>query len=145
MDFKKIRDDNLSNNLLKDANTYYQFRRSDLPAGNLTIKSLDTASQAYTVNLQNFIVELPRPTKMNCIVLREAIHHGQTIRKFRIVMNNGRKVAREITGTSVGRKRILTFKTTTVTSFTVYLEDARGMDNIIGVTAYLMDERLVEN
>jgi alpha-L-fucosidase len=81
---------------------------------------------------------------MNCIVLREAIHFGQTIRKFRIVLNNGRKVVREISGTSVGRKRILTFKSTTATSFTVYLEDSRGMDNIIGVTAYLLKEDLVE-
>ena len=81
---------------------------------------------------------------MNCIMLREAIHQGQTIRKFRVVLNNGRRMAREISGTSVGRKRILTFKTTTVTSFTVYLDDAHGMDNIIGVTAYLIDEKLLE-
>jgi hypothetical protein len=59
-------------------------------------------------------------------------------------MNNGKKIVREITGTSVGKKRILTFKTTTATSFTVYLEDARGIDNIIGVTAYLLNENLLE-
>jgi alpha-L-fucosidase len=143
--FKKLRDDNFSENLLKDANTYYQFSRKELPTGSLTIKSLDTASQAYTVNLQNFIVEMPRLTKLNCIVLREAIHNGQTIRKFRVVLNNGKKAVREIRGTSVGRKRILTFPATTVRSFTVYLEDAMGMDNIIGVSAYLIDEKLVEN
>jgi alpha-L-fucosidase len=144
MEFKRLRDESFGTNLLKDANTFYQFSRTDLTSGTLTIRSLDTAAQAYSVNLQNFIVELPRPTKMNCIILKEAIHHGQTIRKFRIVMNNGRKVAREVAGSSVGRKRILTFKTTTVTSFTVYLEDARGMDNIIGVSAYLINENLLE-
>lgn len=142
--FKKLRDESFAANLLKDANTFYQFSRAELPGGNLTIRSMDTASRGYTVNLQNFIVELPRPVKMNCIVLREAIHLGQTIRKFRIVLNNGKKFVREISGTSVGRKRILTFKTSTVTSFTVYLEDAQGMDNIIGVTAYLIDEGLLE-
>ena len=105
---------------------------------------MDKENQAYSVNLQNFIVELPQATRMNCITLREAIHLGQTIRKFRIVMYNGKKVVREISGTSVGRKRILTFKTTTVTSFTVYLEDAKGMDNVRGVTAYLLDEKLLE-
>ena len=144
LEFKALKDQSFADNLLKDANTFYQFTSNEIPPGSLTIRSLDTASQAYSVNLQNFIVELPRQTKLNCIVLREAIHLGQTIRKFRIVMNNGKKVVREITGTSVGRRRILTFKTTTLTSFTVYLEDARGMDNIIGVTAYLMDERLIE-
>jgi alpha-L-fucosidase len=129
---------------LKDANTFYQFSRNQFPQGDITIRSLDSAAQAYSVNLQNFIVELPRATKMNCIVLREAIHFGQTIRKFRIVFNNGRRVVREVNGSSVGRKKIITFKTITATSFTVYLEDARGMDNIIGVTAYLMKEDLLE-
>lgn len=142
--FKKLREESFGNNLLKLANTFYQFSRKEMTEENLTLRSMDKENQAYSVNLQNFIVELPQATKMNCIILREAIHLGQTIRKFRIVMNNGKKVVREISGSSVGRKRILTFKTATVTSFTVYLEDAKGMDNVMGVTAYLMDEKLLE-
>jgi alpha-L-fucosidase len=144
VDFKRIRDQSFGDNLLKNANTFYQFSRKDLRGNDLTVKQLDPKGEAFSVNLQNFIVELPQATKMNCIILREAIHNGQTVRKFRIVMNNGKKVAREIFGTSVGRKRILTFKTTNVTSFTVYLDDAKGTDNIIGVTAHLIDEALVE-
>jgi alpha-L-fucosidase len=142
--FKKLREESFGDNLLKLANTFYQFSRKEMTEENLTLRSMDKENQAYSVNLQNFIVELPLATKMNCIILREAIHLGQTIRRFRIVMNNGKKVVREISGTSVGRKRILTFKTATVTSFTVYLEDAKGMDNVMGVTAYLMDEKLLE-
>lgn len=142
--FKKLRDESFAENLLKTANTYYQFSRTEVPGGNLSFRSLDSTGKAYSVNLQNFIVELPAETKMNCIILREAIHLGQTIRKFRIVMYNGKKVVRELTGTSVGRKRIMTFGTTAVTSFTVYLEDVKGTDNIIGVTAYKIDERLLE-
>ncbi|HUR65807.1 MAG TPA: alpha-L-fucosidase [Chitinophagaceae bacterium] len=144
MDFKRLRDESFKENLLKTANTFYQFSRKELPGEDMTLRSMDKDNQAYSVNLQNFIVELPQPAKMNCIILREAIHLGQTIRKFRVVLNNGKRVVREITGTSVGRKRILTFKTTNVSSFTVYLEDALGVDNIIGVTAYLIDERLLE-
>lgn len=142
--FKKLRDESFAENLLKSANTFYQFSRKELPEDKMTLRSMDKENQAYSVNLQNFIVELSQPAKMNCIILREAIHLGQTIRKFRIVMNNGKKVVREINGTSIGRKRIITFKTTNVTSFTVYLEDAKGVDNVIGVTAYLMDEKLLE-
>jgi alpha-L-fucosidase len=50
----------------------------------------------------------------------------------------------EIIGTTVGRKRILTFPTSTITSFKVFLEDAKGNDNISGVAAYLIDEKLIE-
>lgn len=143
--FKQLRDKSFSDNLLKSANTFYQFSRADLPQGNLSIRVLDTSNKSYSVNLQNFIVELPQSTKMNCIVLKEAIHLGQTVRKYRIVMSNGKRIVREISGTSVGYKRIITFKATNVTSFTVYLEDAKGMDNIIGVTAYLIDDKLIED
>lgn len=142
--FKKLRDESFAENLLKTANTFYQFSRKELPEEKITLRSVDKDNQAYTVNLQNFIVEMAQPTKINCIILREAIHLGQTIRSFRIVMNNGKKVVKEISGSSVGRKRILTFKPATITSFTVYLEDAKGMDNVINVTGYLMDEKLIE-
>jgi alpha-L-fucosidase len=76
--------------------------------------------------------------------LREAIHLGQTIRKFSIVLYNGDKAIGEVQGTSVGRKRVLTFPTTTVTSFRVYLEDAQGNDNITAVAAYQINEKLIE-
>ncbi|MBL0268918.1 MAG: alpha-L-fucosidase [Chitinophagaceae bacterium] len=142
--FKKLREESFAENLLKTANTFYQFSRKELPEEKITLRSMDKENQSYTVNLQNFIVEMAQPTKINCIILREAIHLGQTIRSFRIVMNNGKKVVKEISGSSVGRKRILTFKPATITSFTVYLEDAKGMDNVINVTAYLMDEKLIE-
>jgi alpha-L-fucosidase len=89
-------------------------------------------------------VQLQQPTKINCIVLREAIHLGQTVRKFNIVLYNGDKIISQIPGTSVGRKRILTFPATTVTSFKVYLQDAMGNDNISGIAAYMIDESLIE-
>jgi alpha-L-fucosidase len=50
----------------------------------------------------------------------------------------------EIAGTTVGHKRILTFPAIMITSFKVYLDDAKGSDNISGIAAYLIDERLVE-
>lgn len=142
--FKKLRDESFAENLLKNANTFYQFSRKELPEEDMKLRSMDKDNQAYSVNLQNFIVEVPQPVKINCIVLREAIHLGQTIRKFRIVMYNGKKAVREVSGASVGRKRILTFRNTTVTSFVVYLDDVKGTDNVIGVTAYLIDEKLLE-
>jgi alpha-L-fucosidase len=60
------------------------------------------------------------------------------------VLYNGNKMIKEIPGTSVGRKRILTFPATTITSFKVYLVDAQGNDNVSGVAAYLIDEGLVD-
>jgi alpha-L-fucosidase len=138
MGFKKLRDESFDNNLLKQASTYYEFSPK-----NITFQSIEP-SGAFGINLQSFVVQLPQPAKVNCIILREAIHLGQTVRKFRIVLFNGEKNALEISGTTVGRKRILTFPAANITSFKVYLDDARGSDNISGVAAYLIDEKLIE-
>jgi alpha-L-fucosidase len=143
--FKKLRDESFDQNLLKDAYTYYEFSQRDLKNRPLLLRGFDTTAAYYGINLQNFIVQLNSPQKMNCIVLREAIHLGQTIRRFSIVLYNGPKAIGEVQGSSVGRKRILTFPTVTVTSFRVYLEDAKGNDNISGVAAYLISEKLVED
>lgn len=144
MQFRKMRDENFATNLLKDADSYYEFSQKDLYNKPLLLRGFDTTSAYYGINLQNFIVQLSQPVKTNCIVLREAIHLGQSIRRFSIVLYSNDKPIGEVQGTSVGRKRILTFPATTITSFRVYLEDAKGNDNITGIAAYLIDESLVE-
>ena len=142
--FKALRDENFDDNLLKQADTYYEFSPRDYSQKPLVIRAIDPRSTVYGINLQNFIVQLKQPTKINCIVLREAIHLGQSIRQFSVVLYDKDKAIGEIQGTSVGRKRILTFPATTITSFRVYLDDAKGNDNISGIAGYLIDEKLVE-
>ena len=142
--FKKLRDENFGTNLLKQANSYWEFLEDDMMPDSLHVRAISLSPKIYSINVQNFVVQLQQPAKINCIVLREAIHLGQTIRKFRVIMYNKDKVVKEIAGTTVGRKRILTFPTSTITSFKVFLEDAKGNDNISGVAAYLIDEKLIE-
>jgi alpha-L-fucosidase len=138
MGFKNLRDESFRDNLLKQAITYYEFSPRDI-----SFRSMES-NGAFTANLQNFTVELPMASKLNCIILREAIHLGQSVRKFRIELYDKTIRVKEILGTTVGRKRILTFPAATITTFRVYLEDTRGSDNISGVSAYLIDEKLVE-
>ncbi len=138
--FRKLRTESFRNNLLKQATSYYEFNQGKRKP--LLLRSFDSA--AYGANLQDFVVKAQQPVKINCIVLKEAIHLGQTIRKFRIVFFKGEEAINEIQGTSVGRKRILTFPAITITSFHVYLEDAKGNDNISRIAAYLIDDQLIE-
>ena len=144
IEFKKLRDENFKENVLRQASTFWEFGQHDFFPDTLTFRSFDGAPEAYGINVQHFIVQMQQPSKINCIVLREAIHLGQTVQQFRIVLYNNNKIVRELTGTTVGRKRILTFPVETVTSFRVFLDDAGGNDNISGVAAYLVDESLVE-
>lgn len=143
-EFKKLRDENFGTNLLKQANSYWEFLEDDVKPDTLQVRAISLSPKIYSINVQNFVVQLQQPVKINCIMLREAIHLGQTIRKFKVLMYNQDQVVEEVTGTTVGRKRILTFPACTVTSFKVILEDASGNDNISGVAAYLIDEKLIE-
>jgi alpha-L-fucosidase len=142
--FKKLRDENFGTNLLKQANSYWEFLDDDMMPDSLQVRAISLSPKIYSINVENFVVQLQQPARINCIVLREAIHLGQTIKKFKVLIYNKDKVVKEITGTTVGRKRVLTFPANTVTSFKVLLEDAKGNDNISGVAAYLIDEKLIE-
>jgi alpha-L-fucosidase len=145
MDFKRLRDESFKNNLAKNAKAFWQFSIDDLPGKELVIRAFGKNEKAgYTINISQFTVEFPQPTKINCIGLYEYLHNGQTIRNFRIELFNGMKSTGLVTGTTVGRKRLLTFPALEVTSFRVYLDDKNGGDNIRAVTAYLIDEKLVE-
>jgi alpha-L-fucosidase len=144
MHFKKLKDESFENNLLKNAKTFWEVSENALLNNSLSYRSFDKTEGVYSINRQQFTVQLPEPTKMNCIVLREAIHLGQTIQAFRIILFNDKEQVGEITGTTVGRKRILTFPAKTITSFKVYLTDRLGNDNVSGVAAYLIDEKLIE-
>jgi len=142
--FKKLRDESFGSNLLKQANSYWEFLEDDVMPDSLQVRAISLSPKIYSINVENFVVQLLQPTTINCIVLREAIHLGQTIKKFKLLLYNKDQVVKEIPGTTVGRKRILTFPASKVTSFKVLLEDAKGNDNISGVAAYLIEEKLIE-
>jgi alpha-L-fucosidase len=138
--FKKLRDESFTNNLLRNAKTFWELNDDDP----IRFRIFDDKGSVYGINVQSFTVQLAATTKINCIVLREAIHLGQSIEKFKIVLFNNDQQVGEVTGTTIGRKRILTFPAKEITAFKVYLHDRNGNDNISGVAAYLIDERLVE-
>ena len=144
MAFKKLRDQNFSNNLLLDAKAYWEINEDAFLKDSISYHALDKKGYVYGINQQGFTIQLAKTTAVNCIVLREAIHLGQSIERFKIALfNNDQKVG-EITGTTIGRRRILTFPVKTITSFKVYMIDRKGNDNVNRVAAYLIDEKLLE-
>jgi alpha-L-fucosidase len=144
MEFKKLRDQSFKENLLQDAKAYWEINEEAFLKDSVTYRVFDKKSNAYGINNQGFTVQLSKPKLVNCIVLKEAIHLGQTVEKFKIVLFNREEPVGEIDGTTIGRKRILSFPAKTITSFKVYLADRFGNDNVSGVAAYLIDEKLVE-
>jgi len=144
MAFKKLRDQNFSNNLLQDAKAYWEINEDAFLKDSISYHALDKKGYVYGINQQGFTIQLAKATAVNCIVLREAIHLGQSIERFKIALFNNDQKVDEITGTTIGRRRILTFPVKTITSFKVYMIDRKGNDNVNRVAAYLIDENLLE-
>ena len=144
MAFKKLRDENFSKNLLNDAKAYWEINEEAFLKDSINYRVLDKKGAVHGINTQNFMVQLTNPKQVNCIVLREAIHMGQSVENFKIILLNNTQTVAEINGTTIGRKRIITFPVQTITSFKVILKDRFGNDNVSGVAAYLLDEKLLE-
>src|SRR5690606_24022902 len=89
---------------------------------------------------QSFRVEFDSKQKINCISLMEAIQHGQTIQHFELLLWNDKKVVYSVFGTTVGRKRILTFPEKEVTKICLIIHKAKGEAKLAEIGVYYIEE-----
>ena len=68
----------------------------------------------------------------------------ENIAKGKIVLLKGNEMTDEIPFTTIGRKRILTFPTTSFDSLKFLVEDANGTAMISGISVYRIDDVLLE-
>ena len=145
--FRKLRDRAFKSDLLKGRKLHYVIdnwgnggadgRKFYIP------KDIKSGFDKGLVHANDQMISFSKPTKINCIVLSERIINGQTITGFRIMILNGGEKS-EITGTTIGHKRILSFPAITAESIELYLTDMQNRDNLASVSAYLIDESLIE-
>ena len=91
-----------------------------------------------------FTIKLGKATSINCVVLKEPIKMGQKIKAFIVQLKKGDTIVKEITGTTVGRKRILSFSAIEADTINVAITDSKPKPSLSDVKAYLIDERLIE-
>ncbi|MGN6617792.1 MAG: alpha-L-fucosidase [Ilyomonas sp.] len=143
MGFKKLRDESFSKNLLAHTSATV----SEDGKKQTTNKTTDGNRNSYAVikvNTGSLNVPLSKTEKINCIILEEPITMGQRIKSATISLMKDNKSVKDIQLTTVGKKRILTFPTTEVDNITVTINDAKATPLLSEVSAYLIDENLVE-
>ncbi len=89
-------------------------------------------------------IDLKKPTRVNCVSLREPIQMGQRVAAFDVFLKNDEKVVRKIAGTTIGNRRILTFETVEADEIEVVVQSARAVALLSEVDAFLIDEKLIE-
>lgn len=103
------------------------------------------ASKKFPLAYQNkYAINFSAAKKINCIVVKEPIESGQRVKKFSVQLKKENKVVKEIEGTTIGRKRILTFDATEADGFDIIINESKAKPLVSEVAAYLIDERLVE-
>lgn len=145
--FKKLRLQNLTNNLFKNANTYHLFHGILKPAPALCDGNYKTVEQITEEVQQSVGVELKlkQNKKVNCVVLNEDISKGQHCSKFKLLLFNSKdELVKEIYGTTIGKKRMITFPTVSINTIELTIEEQKSTTGISEIEAYLIDEKLIE-
>jgi len=91
------------------------------------------------------MVKFEKPENINCVVLREDLRNGQQVKKFRILIMDGQNhLLKEINGTTIGRKRILTFPATSAQIIGLAIDDQKKEAAIAEIEAYKIEDNLIE-
>ncbi len=81
---------------------------------------------------------------INTIVLKEFLELGQGIKKFKITLVNSKGKTTEILGTTIGKKKIITFQSQKITQLRFEVLEDNEISILAEISAYLIDEKLIE-
>lgn len=129
--FKQLREQSFQQNLAKE---------TSISIGNKKIKRLNDGRQetfeSLSVNTP-IVVSFKNPTTINCIQLSEAIALGQRVMKFNIELRNEKgNTIDEVSQTTIGRKRIIMFAETSVSTVIIRITDAKALPILNEVSAF---------
>lgn len=143
--FKQLRDKSFAVNIFKKAHTYYLERGILKKAPALSDGNSNTAQVMEGRNIYAAGVEVADDKKVNCIVLKEDLRKGQNCAAFKLLLfNKKEQLVKEIHGTTIGHKRIITFPAVDINTIELTIEDQNGPTRISEIEGYLLDESLVE-
>ena len=143
--FKKLREKSFGNNLSKKGTEYFLPHNGARITKNLNDGNNKSFESITLPGLQSMGIEFKQPQKFNCIILKEDIAYGQHCMKFKILMMNKKhELIKEIEGTTIGHKRIITFPETKASIVGLSIEEQKSATDISEIETYLIDEKLIE-
>lgn len=144
IDFKLLRDVNFKHNLARKGKGYLIQHKGtrimpSLNDGN--VRTTETITSFNSVGLSFAI-----PEKINCIVLNEDLQNGQACAQFRLLLlDKDHVVLKELKGTTIGRKRIISFPTVAnISSISLAIDEQKKPTVISEIEAYFMNEKQIE-
>ncbi|MGZ5133755.1 MAG: alpha-L-fucosidase [Flavitalea sp.] len=144
IEFKQLREKNFENNLLQNISAEIKLNGAVVKkTKNLTDGSPKTQDQLSHYKSQDIVFRLDVSETINTIELREAIESGQQVSTFQVVLKTA-DTESVIDGTTIGRKRIISFPSRQVEVIILRITAAKSDPVISEIAAYRIDENLVE-
>ncbi len=144
MQFKKLREESFATNLVAGSKAELHTSGSIFQRTKFSDGKSETFEEIKNYKDARLWVKFEQVKKINCISLQEAIKFGQRVKSAKLILLNGSQVVKEIDITTIGRKRILSFPEAEVSAINLVINDAKDIPLISEITAYLIEERLVE-
>lgn len=107
-------------------------------------KSIVTKSFTGLPQTNVYIVKIAKPLTVNCVVVKEAIQSGQKVKSFTVRLKKSGEIVKEIEATTVGRKRILSFPVVEADAIELTVTDAKSKPSLTEISAYKIDDDLIE-
>lgn len=143
--FRKLRQQSFKTNLLLHASTYYLQSGILKKAPAVTDGNAATTVTMQATEIHSAGAELKENKKVNCIVLREDLRNGQQCAEFKLLLfDKDDKLIKEIKGTTIGRKRILTFPAVNINAVELTILEQKGATKISEIEAYYTNDELIE-
>jgi alpha-L-fucosidase len=144
--FRKLRDESFSSNLSKKGETFFINNKKKTASKKLNDNNNKTFETITAPRLQSIEITFKNAQKINCLVLQENLKEGQNCAKFTVqLFDKKNEVIKEMNGTTIGHKRILTFPETEVKYIKFSVQSQKAATKIAEINWHLIDEKLVEN
>lgn len=143
--FRKLREEGFGKNLASLGKGYLIPHNGFRPAPYLNDGNASSFEPILITYLNSVGIEFKQPQKINCIILREYLTKGQNCKKFKLLlMNRKHELLKQIVGTTIGYKRVITFSSLNVSIIALEIDDQKKATAISEIEAYLIDENLIE-
>ena len=143
--FRKLRDENLKSNMAKKSDVFVTSGDTLKSKGLLNDGSSKTFAIISGAKHEFAEMKFKEPQKINCIVLQEFLANGQNCKNFRLLlMNEKHEPVKEIKGTTIGHKKIISFPSTNISFINLSITDQKKPTEISEIETYLIDENLIE-
>ena len=139
MGFKKLRQASFKRSVFADAKIYMDSHYNSDITKKLNDGNNETFERSGNTVFDSIQVICKNSKKINCLVLQEPIKFGQTINGFEINFFSNGKMVYEQSGSTIGRKRIITFPSIIVDQITIKILSLKNTSFISEVQGYLVN------